>query len=302
MKARYVIDWDDTLTEDHYPQQGPWLPGAVKAIRALERIGTVVIFSCRVAPYAFPSANRPEDDVLRDPVDVSLTLERMSAMLVEEGLGHIEIWQRGYKPPATVYIDNKAVLYDGDWDATLERVLDLIVPMAISRVESPLDSMTISGWEKRCAEEDEADRVALVRSIGESSWVDRDPGDETEHELCEDFWHTQMTRDESYFSHDDVRHPSSARFHEILQELGDLHDQKSVGYGTDEDPLANVRSSSEWGMPAWVGAMVRAGDKIKRLQAYSQKGDLPFEDIEDAFRDLAVYACIGLTLFEEEQS
>lgn len=98
------------------------------------------------------------------------------------------------------------------------------------------------------------------------------------------------------------RHPSSVRFHKILKELGELHDQKSVGYGTDEDPLANVRASAEWGMPAWVGAMVRLGDKLKRLQAYAQKGELPFEAVEDAFRDAAVYAVIGLVLFEQENA
>ena len=96
------------------------------------------------------------------------------------------------------------------------------------------------------------------------------------------------------------RHPSSQRFHEILQELGELHDQKSIGYGTDEDPLANVRSSEEWCVPAWTGCMIRAQDKIRRLQAFSQKGELPFEAIEDAFRDLAVYSIIGLILFEEQ--
>jgi hypothetical protein len=97
------------------------------------------------------------------------------------------------------------------------------------------------------------------------------------------------------------RHPSSARFHEILQELGDLHDAKSVGYGTDDDPLANCRASEKWGVPGWQGTMIRASDKVQRLQAYAQKGDLPFESIEDAFRDLAVYAVIALVLFEQER-
>lgn len=98
------------------------------------------------------------------------------------------------------------------------------------------------------------------------------------------------------------RHPSSERFHEILSELGDMHDEKSEGYGTDEDPLANVRASSLWGMPSWVGAMLRAHDKIIRLQNYAQKGELPFEKVEDAFKDLAVYSVIGLVLLEQEQN
>lgn len=97
-----------------------------------------------------------------------------------------------------------------------------------------------------------------------------------------------------------TRHPLSARFHEILQELGDLHDRKQQDYGRDKDPFANVRGSEEWGVRPWVGAMIRANDKIKRLQNFAVKGSLANESAEDSFRDLAVYAIIGLVLREEE--
>lgn len=96
------------------------------------------------------------------------------------------------------------------------------------------------------------------------------------------------------------RHPSSARFHQLLEQAGRLHDQKRADYGTDADPFANVRASSEWGMPAWVGAMVRATDKVRRLQTFAAKGELANESVEDAFMDLAVYALIGLVLFEQD--
>ena len=91
----------------------------------------------------------------------------------------------------------------------------------------------------------------------------------------------------------------SARFHEILRELGELHDLKQQDYGTEEDPFANVRGSSEWGIVPWQGAMIRATDKVKRLQKYARVGKLANESVEDGFRDLAVYAIIALVLFEE---
>ena len=47
------------------------------------------------------------------------------------------------------------------------------------------------------------------------------------------------------------QHPSSARFHEILAELGERHDRKQADYGRSHDPFANVRASEEWGMPGW---------------------------------------------------
>ncbi len=97
-------------------------------------------------------------------------------------------------------------------------------------------------------------------------------------------------------------HKTTARFHAILKELGDLHDKKSKDYGLVDDPLANIRNSAEsWGIPAWVGAMVRGTDKVKRLQAQAISGSLANESAEDSFRDLAVYAIIGLVLFEESK-
>ncbi|MGH8522888.1 MAG: hypothetical protein ACREXY_01295, partial [Gammaproteobacteria bacterium] len=52
-------------------------------------------------------------------------------------------------------------------------------------------------------------------------------------------------------------------------------------------------------VPEWVGAMIRATDKVRRLQTFARKGSLSNEGAEDAFLDLAVYAIIGLVLFRE---
>mgnify|MGYP001563265963 FL=1 len=97
-------------------------------------------------------------------------------------------------------------------------------------------------------------------------------------------------------------HPSSARFHQLLQEMGELHDRKQLDYGSDTDPFANVRSSSEWGLPAWVGAMVRATDKLRRLQSFARKGSLANESAIDSMMDLAVYSIIARILYESEES
>jgi len=99
-----------------------------------------------------------------------------------------------------------------------------------------------------------------------------------------------------------VVHPSSIRFHEILDELGGLHDKKQQDYGTPDDPFANVRGSQDWGISPWVGALVRASDKFKRLQKFARVGELANEAVEDSFRDLAVYAVIGLVLYEEQRA
>lgn len=94
-------------------------------------------------------------------------------------------------------------------------------------------------------------------------------------------------------------HPSSARFHQILEIAGRLHDQKQADYGRTDDPFANVRASEDFGVDGWVGAMVRANDKMRRLQAFIQNGRLENESVIDSLMDLAVYALIARVLYEE---
>ncbi len=92
----------------------------------------------------------------------------------------------------------------------------------------------------------------------------------------------------------------SARFHEILKELGELHDKKQQDYGRENDPFANVRASEAFGVPSWIGCMARANDKMIRIQKAARgKEELVFESVEDSLRDLAVYTVIALCLLEE---
>jgi len=97
-----------------------------------------------------------------------------------------------------------------------------------------------------------------------------------------------------------IAHPNSARFHAILKELGELHDKKQADYGRGDDPFANVRATEEWGQPAWVGAMIRLHDKVRRLQKVAQGGKLANESAWDSFLDIAVYSVIAAVLYEED--
>ena len=88
-------------------------------------------------------------------------------------------------------------------------------------------------------------------------------------------------------------------FRAILQELQSLHDKKGADYGTGDDPYANVRASERFGIPPWVGALIRQQDKIIRLQSFITKGHLENESVEDSLLDNAVYAIIALVLYRE---
>jgi hypothetical protein len=95
-------------------------------------------------------------------------------------------------------------------------------------------------------------------------------------------------------------HPSSKRFYAVLAELCELHAKKQQDYGKGDDPFANVRSSKEWGVSPWIGALIRLNDKVKRLQAFAIKGSLANEGVEDSLRDISVYSAIALVLYEQE--
>jgi hypothetical protein len=89
------------------------------------------------------------------------------------------------------------------------------------------------------------------------------------------------------------------RFADILSQMQILHDKKQKDYGRTYDPFANVRASEDFGIPGWVGAVVRANDKMKRLQKFAQGEELVNESVEDSFLDLATYIVIAMVLFQE---
>lgn len=94
-------------------------------------------------------------------------------------------------------------------------------------------------------------------------------------------------------------HPMSRKFYTVLAEAARLHDKKQKDYGSDVDPFANVRASEDFGIPAWLGCIIRGNDKVRRIQSFATRGELANESIEDALIDLLVYAGIALVLYRE---
>ena len=86
----------------------------------------------------------------------------------------------------------------------------------------------------------------------------------------------------------------------LLDELRILHLKKAADYGTGTDPLANLRSTAELGIPPWVGCMVRLRDKFTRVCSFIQNDKLENESIEDNLKDMAAYCLLGLRLWKEQ--
>lgn len=101
-------------------------------------------------------------------------------------------------------------------------------------------------------------------------------------------------------------HPLTFEFCGVLDEMEALHMKKGADYGRAEDPFANVRASERFGIPGWVGAMLRANDKMVRIQKAALQAvrgepiELANETLEDSLIDLAVYAAIAIVLLREQ--
>lgn len=94
----------------------------------------------------------------------------------------------------------------------------------------------------------------------------------------------------------ELGHPE---FRRVLDEMLAMHCKKGADYGTNADIFANVRTATEFGLPAYLGAVLRANDKMARLKTFATKGALANESVEDSLLDLANYAVIALVLFRE---
>lgn len=89
--TRVCLDWDDTLV-DVATQE--WLPDAEWALGKMVKAGwKVTVLSCR--------ASWPEGAA---SIAAKLDASRLSAVDVTD-----------VKPAADVYVDDKAVRFDGDW-------------------------------------------------------------------------------------------------------------------------------------------------------------------------------------------
>jgi len=94
--------------------------------------------------------------------------------------------------------------------------------------------------------------------------------------------------------------PGSLPFLELLEELRQLHLSKSQDYGSERDPLANIRQGAEFvGIEPWRGCLVRVADKVQRLKTYCKTGRLVHEGVRDTLLDLAAYSLLAIVLFDE---
>ena len=83
--------------------------------------------------------------------------------------------------------------------------------------------------------------------------------------------------------------------------------QRISDYSKASDSLSNFKLVEEFGLPVWVGVLVRISDKYSRIVQLTNKAlngkeaEVKEESIKDTLVDLANYSVIAVILFEEWQ-
>lgn len=110
-RKHIALDYDGTIVGNAWPDHGAPEPNAAAVIKRLMEKYDVTIFTARIAPFDMDGNPRKGKQVATELRDIHNKLKRM-------GLGYLEIHQMPWKIGADVYVDDKAVRYQGDWLAT----------------------------------------------------------------------------------------------------------------------------------------------------------------------------------------
>ena len=93
------------------------------------------------------------------------------------------------------------------------------------------------------------------------------------------------------------------RFYALLETIADLHSRKNQNYADDKDPLSNLKECEKFGVPAFLGTIVRLSDKWSRIQQLTNgKKDLVGESLKDTLMDMSIYALLAIVLLEEQEN
>jgi hypothetical protein len=85
---------------------------------------------------------------------------------------------------------------------------------------------------------------------------------------------------------------------EIVEELRQLHLEKTSQYGSTQSAFANVEASEKCGVEPWRRAICDLSDCTVRLQALCNGQDV---DYENACLDAANWALIALVMLRRER-
>lgn len=103
------VDFDGTLVADKWPMFGDYEPDAIKYIQKLLVDNDVIIHSARLNNHDMYGTLRTKEEVTQE-------VKAMRTYLDLYGLREVKIWAgEDCKPSAALFIDDRAIRYDGSW-------------------------------------------------------------------------------------------------------------------------------------------------------------------------------------------
>lgn len=112
MSETIICDFDGTISEwGEYPEPGPPTPGVKEALQELKDNGfDIIVLSARTS-----------DQMSKYPIDKETEKRRMEEYMDKHQIPY-DIVLKSDKPPATFYIDDRAIEFKGDWSEVLRKV------------------------------------------------------------------------------------------------------------------------------------------------------------------------------------
>lgn len=120
MKPLVAIDYDGTICENAWPDHGDFKPGAIEALKEIQKHARIVIHTARTSPFELDGFTpRPTDVWVREVITIQRRLDAA-------GVKGVTIWTGEGKPGAVVFIDDRAIRFNdrpGAWKAITTKVL-----------------------------------------------------------------------------------------------------------------------------------------------------------------------------------
>lgn len=97
--------------------------------------------------------------------------------------------------------------------------------------------------------------------------------------------------------------PRCYEFAALCAQLVETHRRKDADYSGDQPEYANMKKSSELGIPPSMGCLLRMQDKFERVLNLTKKPpEVANESLEDTLIDLAAYSLICVILRRGERT